>query len=341
MKNFDVFLSYNSLDREIVRQIAAHLSLKRYNLRPWLDVEELRPGFPWQDGLEEAMKTTLAAAICEGGHGEGSWQKPEIRACLSQMVERALPVIPVLLPGAPEKPDLNLFLRNNTWVDLRKGLAEEGLERLYWGITGKKCELPPRPHLAGPPLHNLPFPPLLDLFKGRDEELRRLESALDDPGRTTAFTQSEAITGLGGVGKTRLAVEHAWRCGHRYTAAFFVPTESRKALRSGFAHLAGPALLNLLERTAPSEDEAVAAVLRWLREHPGWLLILDNVAGKDAAVAVGEILPALSEGRVLITSRLKEWPATIRTQRLDTIPAGRGCPLPPRPDRRGPGAGAR
>ena len=153
MADFDVFLSYNSLDRETVLRIADHL--RRRGLHPWLDVEELRPGLPWQDGLEEAMKTTRAAAVCLGGHGKGSWQKPEIRACLGQMVERGLPVISVLLPGAPENPDLGLFLKDNTWVDLRDGLfAEEGLDRLYWGITGKRPEPRTRAPLAGPP-HSL------------------------------------------------------------------------------------------------------------------------------------------------------------------------------------------
>lgn len=209
MADFDLFLSYNSLDRETVLQIAAHL--KSRDLHPWLDVEELRPGLPWQDGLEEAMKTTRAAAVCLGGHGKGSWQKPEIRACLGQMVERGLPVIPVLLPGAPENPDLGLFLKDNTWVDLRNGLTEEGLDRLYWGITGRRPE--PRPHapLAGPPLHNLPFLPCSPSSK-------------------------EGTT----------------------TSNFFVRAESPEALRRGLASLAGPALLNLPERTAAAEEEVVA-----------------------------------------------------------------------------------
>src|SRR5262249_52332098 len=81
---------------------------------------------------------TGAAAVFLGGNGVGSWQKPEIRICLRQMVERGQPVIPVLLPGAPRDPQLNLFLRENTWVDLRQGLSEEGLSRLIWGITGEK-----------------------------------------------------------------------------------------------------------------------------------------------------------------------------------------------------------
>jgi eukaryotic-like serine/threonine-protein kinase len=134
--DFHVFLSHNSKDKPLVREIAARLAAA--GLNPWLDVDELRPGLPWQDGLEQAMSTTGAAAVFVGGHGVGSWQKPEIRVCLSQMVERGQPVIPVLLPGAPDKPQLNLFLRENTWVDLRQGLSEEGLNRLIWGITGEK-----------------------------------------------------------------------------------------------------------------------------------------------------------------------------------------------------------
>jgi formylglycine-generating enzyme required for sulfatase activity len=134
--DFHVFLSHNSKDKPLVREIAARLVAA--GLKPWLDVDELRPGLPWQDGLEQAMGTTGAAAVFVGGHGVGSWQKPEIRVCLSQMVERGQPVIPVLLPGAPDKPQLNLFLRENTWVDLRQGLTEEGLNRLIWGITGEK-----------------------------------------------------------------------------------------------------------------------------------------------------------------------------------------------------------
>lgn len=315
--DFDVFLSYNSQDRATVLRIANHL--KEYGLRPWLDVEELRPGLPWQDGLEEAIATIKAAAICVGPHGEGSWQTPEIRAFLSQMVERRLPVIPVLLPGAPEKPDLRLFLRENTWVDLRNGVTEEGLDRLVWGITGKKPEERSRRRSTAPPLHNLPFQSLGDLLKGRDDELRRLEAALDEPGGAAAITQSEAISGLGGIGKTRLAVEHAWRCGDRYKAAWFVRADSPEGLRRGLAALASPALLNLPERQAPAEEEIVGAVLRWLRENPGWLLIFDNVDTKEAAGAVLEILPSLSGGRILITSRLREWPANIRKQPLDTI----------------------
>ena len=49
-----------------------------------------------------------------------------------------LPIIPVLLPGAPDDVKLPLFLAEFTWVDLRDGLKADGLDRLVWGITGVK-----------------------------------------------------------------------------------------------------------------------------------------------------------------------------------------------------------
>jgi tetratricopeptide (TPR) repeat protein len=310
---FDVFLSHNSKDKPEVRRIAE--ALEGRGIRVWLDEEELPPGSFWLDEIENIIEVVQAAAILVGEEGLGPWQTPEMRACLSEMVDRGLRVIPVLLPGAPESPKLPLLLKQHTWLDLRKGITEDGLNRLQWGITGKKPVPKTIPAAPIPPrLHNLPFSSLGDLLKGRDEELRKLQD-----GATTAITQAETIYGLGGIGKTRLAVEYAWRSGHLYDAAFFVVAESPEALRSNLANLARPDLLNLPEHKAAAQEESVAAVLRWLREHDRWLLILDNVDTKEAEQAVVSIVPSLSVGRVLITSRIRDWPATIRRQPIETL----------------------
>ncbi len=111
-------------------------ALNKFGLRVWLDEEQLIPGRFWQDAMEAIIKTTRTAAVLVGQDGLGPWEKPEVRACLSQFVRRGLPVIPVLLPGASRKPDLPLFIEEFTWVDLRSGLTTEGLNKLKWGITG-------------------------------------------------------------------------------------------------------------------------------------------------------------------------------------------------------------
>lgn len=166
-------------------------------------------------------------------------------------------------------------------------------------------------------LHNLPFPPLGNLLKGRSEDLQALEDALDEA--DSAGIRSHVIHGLGGIGKTRLAVEHAWACRSRYRAVLFVLADSPEGLNSGLAALARKDLLDLPEREAPAESEVTGAVLRWLREHPGWLLILDNVDTKEAQLAVTRLLPALAGGQVLITSRRRDWPAGVGRQSLDVI----------------------
>jgi CHASE2 domain-containing sensor protein len=132
----DVFLSHNSLDKPGVRALADALEAR--GLTVWLDERELAPGRPWQEGLEEVIRTVRSALVILGPSGLGPWEIAEMRACLSEGVDRDLPIVPVLLPGAPQKPDLPLFLRRYTWVDLRGGLTEAGIDRLEWGITGVK-----------------------------------------------------------------------------------------------------------------------------------------------------------------------------------------------------------
>ena len=133
---FDVFLSHNSQDKPIVRELGE--ALKDRGLEVWLDEWELVPGHPWQTALEAIIHETRSAAVLVGASGFGPWHEAEMRALLSKLVTKGLPVIPVLLPGAEKEIELPLFLPSVTWVDLRDGLTDDGLDRLEWGITGKK-----------------------------------------------------------------------------------------------------------------------------------------------------------------------------------------------------------
>jgi tetratricopeptide (TPR) repeat protein len=320
-ETFDVFLSHNSQNKPAVRRIAE--ALKDRGLKVWLDEWELIPGRRWIPALEKAIQTTKTAAVLVGENGLGPWEQPEYESSLSEFVDRGLPVIPVLLPGAPDKPKLPLFLRGFGWVDLRGGITEEGLDRLEWGITGKRptdkdAIRETTNHTAtAPRYHNIPFLSLGDLLKGRDEELHRLITNLQSSARATAITQ--AISGLGGIGKTRLAAEYALRSGDRYDAALFVVADSPETLQSGLAGLIRIGLPDLSPLSSPSQAEEVSAFLQWLRDHKRWLLILDNVDTQEAAKAVREILPNLGNGHVLITSRRRDWPAAVRRQPLGEL----------------------
>ena len=138
-QGFDVFLSHNSSDKPAVRELAQ--ALQQRGLKVWLDEWELPPGQPWQPAVEKIIGEVRSAAVLVGPSGLGPWEEPEMRACLDEFTRRKLPVIPVLLPEAPHKPDLPLFLRQFTWVDLREGLTAESLDRLEWGISGNSSSL--------------------------------------------------------------------------------------------------------------------------------------------------------------------------------------------------------
>lgn len=132
---FDVFLSHNSKDKDVVRLLAE--KLKGEGLKVWLDEEQLIPGRTWQEAIEEVLKTVKSASILIGRDGLGPWVVPEMRICLMEFASRNLPVIPILLPGAPEKPEIPGFLRLFTWVDLREGMSEKGIARIKVGVLGQ------------------------------------------------------------------------------------------------------------------------------------------------------------------------------------------------------------
>ena len=136
-EEFDVFLCHNSQDKPEVIKIANQLRSR--GIAPWLDQWELRPGFSWQELLESQISHIKSAAVFVGSSGLGPWQKRELRAFLNEFTERDCPVIPVLLPNAPEQPNLPIFLKGMTWVDCRRS---EALDHLIWGITGVKPSQP-------------------------------------------------------------------------------------------------------------------------------------------------------------------------------------------------------
>lgn len=314
---YDVFLSHNSQDKPAVEELAQRL--RSAGIRPFLDKWHLVPGVPWQEGLEEALADSATCAVFLGPRGIGPWENEEMRVALDERTRnRSFRVIPVLLPDAtrPVRKELPRFLRRLTWVDFGEGLADEdALQRLIAGVQG----LPP-----GPPSEiakatscrywNVPY--RLDrIFTGRDEELTTLRQTLQQKG-TAALGQTQAISGLGGIGKTRTAVEYARRHRDDYHAVLWVRAETEAELASGFAELA--AVLDLPEKDAENQEDAIRAVKRWLTSNDSWLLVLDNA---DDPELVEPFVPVAHRGHVLLTSRA--WNLSrlkiVRPLRLDAL----------------------
>jgi NB-ARC domain len=146
-------------------------------------------------------------------------------------------------------------------------------------------------------------------FTGRDDLLDQLmqqlapsESGQPTAMRRAALTQAQVIKGLGGIGKTQIAVEYAYRAREqgRYTHTLWITAGSEEAILMSFAALAD-LLPSFSSKGETDQRKLVAAVLRWLEQcQEPWLLIVDNA---DELSLVQPYLPLQGNGSILLTTR--------------------------------------
>jgi hypothetical protein len=144
-------------------------------------------------------------------------------------------------------------------------------------------------------------------FTGREDLLLQLRAGISSD--VTAVVP-HALHGLGGVGKTQLAIEYAWRYQSDYDVVWWIPADQPVLVRSSLAALAPH--LDLPSVTATGIGEAATAVLDSLRRgnpYSQWLLIFDNA---DQPEDINDIIPR-GPGHVLITSRNHRWEAVVDT----------------------------
>ncbi|MGC4044217.1 MAG: winged helix-turn-helix domain-containing protein [Armatimonas sp.] len=147
---------------------------------------------------------------------------------------------------------------------------------------------------ATPAVSPQPLPTYLTRFFGRQAELKRLVSALSAARLVT-------LTGAGGIGKTRLAIETArlWQSEGRGPVAFVVLNDLWEP--SGI----GRRLLEALNLPFPNSGDALSVLENVLSIHP-LLLVFDNfeqLVASGGAVFLGQILATLPGVRCLVTSR--------------------------------------
>lgn len=137
---------------------------------------------------------------------------------------------------------------------------------------------------------NVPFA-RNSFFTGRSVLLERLHKQLFRRKRA-------ALSGLGGIGKTQIAIEFAYRFREAYRAVFWVRAASRETLTADYVAIAH--LLGVPGHDAQKQMQVVATVKRWLDEQQDWLLILDNA---DDLSLLSDFLPLEDRGHLLLTTR--------------------------------------
>jgi transcriptional regulator with XRE-family HTH domain len=124
----------------------------------------------------------------------------------------------------------------------------------------------------------------------------------------------QALSGPGGIGKTRFATEYAFHYRGEYDAVLWMNADSRDILLTQYIALADE--LHLPERDMQDQRQTRDAVTRWLTEHERWLLIIDNADDIDMAQ---EFIPPTGRGHVLLTSRARAMGAVAHRIVLDQM----------------------
>jgi hypothetical protein len=181
-------------------------------------------------------------------------------------------------------------------------LDEPALPRVDWNSTsndsGRTVSL----------VWNVPYP-RNHQFAGRADIIARLAGELRS-GTAAAVTQ--AIAGLGGIGKTQLALEYCYRHRDSYKIIWWIRAENMETRLTDLITLGQRLALPDVDNA--DESTAVRRVIDWLDRTPGWLLVFDNVEDPSH---LSELLPTSGCGHILITSRYASWGVKAKTVTLD------------------------
>lgn len=303
----DVFISYAGRDRAWAEWAAWQLTEAGYSVE--IDAWNWGAGDNFMTRMADALQSCeRVLALFSPAYFESSrYTTDEWTAALTRDdvgMHRLVPVyvdktdVPVLL-----RPLVAPTLVGLTEEQARKALlgAVAGPRRPddppgYPGEGDRRSERLAAPRLPGRLPEAWNIPPRNAGFVGRDRAIVKLRERLT----SQSTSNVQALCGMGGVGKSQLAAEYAYRFSSDYELAWWVVVGDGGLVGEQLA--AAAAEFGLVDRDVDTAI-AVRALLRHLRSSDRWLMVFDNA---EDPTALGEWLPG-GQGHVLITSRNSNW----------------------------------
>jgi tetratricopeptide (TPR) repeat protein len=325
-----VFLSYAHEDEPLLRVLEKHLSLlKRQELiSTWYD-RQIAPGSGWSEEINQHLEqaSIILLLVSPDFLASDYCYEIEMQRALERHEAGEALVIPIIMRPVDWKGAS--FARLQALPTDARAITiwsnqDEAFVDVVAGIRRAVEDLPllsaSASRVALPAIWNIPYPPN-PFFLGRDDLLSRLHTQLQ-AGQTTALSQSpQAISGLGGIGKTQIAIEYAYRYHQEYEVVLWARAESEEALISSYSMMAS--LLKLSGQEAEVQV-IIEVVKRWLQTHHKWLLILDNADDLDL---LPPFLPTVAGGHILITTRAWDMQRLATRLEVETLSDEQGALL--------------
>jgi MinD-like ATPase involved in chromosome partitioning or flagellar assembly/tetratricopeptide (TPR) repeat protein len=293
----DVVISYAPVDRMWAEW--AHAELTAAGLHPTLSDVEFVAAADVQAQIEHNLTGARFALVLLSKDYVSSRYAGAVWRQISRLgTGNRVPLVPIRIDGTR----LDGPYTDRPPVDLTNADAGRARSLLLAAVGAEPEAIQPR-H-SGPRFPGV-LPPIWNVqqrnadFTGRGSTLEQLRDRLS---ASITAVVPQALFGLGGVGKTQLAIEYAHRFAANYDAVWWISAEQPHMIRSSLAEL-GRALH--LE-SGDNLDEAVRIVLDALRQgrpYQRWLVVFDNV---DRPEDVRDFIPQ-GAGHALLTSRNQAW----------------------------------
>jgi hypothetical protein len=265
MPRTKIFISYSSKDRPSAETI--HKSLEAAGFDVWLDQTRLETDWSCEIAHNLADSVLLCLLWSENS-ATSKWVKHE------WLTARALEkrIIPCFLPDAPDLPGPLHNVHGVSFASMDEGCsalinrisdAESFSEHYDYTILPRNSYIPfnPNPH-----------------FTGRHVDL--LELYLKMIGNLNKIGINQVGTvGMGGIGKTQLAVEFALRFSYGFHAVYWIQAASSDDWLGAFVSIARDRLKREIEDFDKLEGDKqyLFALQEYFKEHPNTLVVMDNV----------------------------------------------------------------
>ena len=240
----EVFCSYAHEDASFLGELKAHLAgLQRQGrISTWHD-RLIKAGSNWAEDIDSHLESASLILLLVSSDFLASDYcfEIEMRRALRRHEASTAQVIPIIvrpcdwthtpfarLQSLPRdaEPVIEWTHRDSAWTNVVAGirLALEDLSVLAASAA----------RATQSTIWNIPYP-RNSFFTGRDELLRRLHEQLQ-AGEISALSQPQAISGLGGIGKTQMAVEYAYRYRQEYETVLWASAETQRIPDSLLQH---------------------------------------------------------------------------------------------------------